>query len=176
MRKMILLFSSICLLTTVETYAQKLEKDETDKFTKNVIKATSWEKLTGKGGMSALFTNFRIKKVNEIIWFELKMMMNNEIYSISENNEIIFLFENNETLTLYNNEFQVACKGCGAPGFVGSEGYGTHTYYILTKEQINIFKKNIIKSVRIYNTDTYVEGDCTKANKVLLKCFELIGE
>jgi hypothetical protein len=176
MRKTILLFAGILLFTSLKTFAQTLEKDKIDKFTKNEIKATSWEKLIGKGGMSSLFTNFRISKVNETIWFELKMMMNNKIYSINQNNQIIFLFENEETLVLVNNEFAVACKGCGAPGYVGSEGYGTHTYYLLNNDQIEILKKNIIKSVRIYNSETYVEGDAEKVNKTLLKCFELIGK
>jgi hypothetical protein len=176
MRITILNLAIILLFLNSHSYAQKLIKDEKDPFTKDKIKTTSWEKLIGKGGMSSLFTNFRINKVNKTIWFELKMMMNNEIYTINKNDQIIFLFENDETLVLYNNESVVACKGCGAPGFVGSEGYGTHTYYILSLDQIEIFKKNIIKSVRIYNNNTYVEGDTEKANKILLNCFELIDE
>ncbi|MCZ2278328.1 MAG: hypothetical protein LC117_10410 [Bacteroidia bacterium] len=176
MKKYISLTVVMLAVLINQTYSQKLEKNETDKFTKKTIKATSWEKLIGKGGMSSLFTNFRIQKVDETVWFELKMMMNNKIYSINEKDQIIFLFENDSTLTLYNNESTVACKGCGAPGFVGSEGYGTHTYYLLTKNDIAFFKRNKIKSVRIYNSETYVEGDAEKANKILLRCFELIGE
>ena len=100
--------------------------------------------------------------------------MNNEVYSIHENDQIIFLFENDSTITLYNNESTVACKGCGAPGFVGSEGYGTHTYYLLSESDISTFKRSKINSVRIYNSKTFVEGGAEKANSTLLKCFELM--
>ncbi|MFM9008508.1 MAG: hypothetical protein ACKORE_08005 [Bacteroidota bacterium] len=175
MRKSIFMLIALMYVTSTPN-AQKLEKNEVDKFTKKSIKATSWEKLIGKGGMSSLYTNFRLRKIDETIWFELKMMMNNKVYSILENDQIIFLFDTEETLTLYSNESTVACKGCGAPGFVGSEGYGTHTYYRLTKEAIEMFKKNTIKSVRIYNSETYVEGDTEKANSALMRCLELIGE
>lgn len=175
MRKDLLMLIALMNLTSI-SFAQKLEKNEVDKFTKKSIKTTSWEKLIGKGGMSSLYTNFRLRKIDETIWFELKMMMNNKIYSILENDKIIFLFDNEETITLYSNESTVACKGCGAPGFVGSEGYGTHTYYRLSHEAIDLFKKNTIKSVRIYNSESYVEGDTEKANSSLLRCLELIGE
>lgn len=176
MKKYISIISILFLASINEISAQKLEKNEIDKFTKKSIKATSWEPLIGKGGMSALYTNFRIRKIDEKVWFELKMMMNNEIYSILENDQIIFLFENESTLTLHNNESTVACKGCGAPGFVGSEGFGTHTIYKLTKEDIETFRMNKLIGVRIYNSESYVEGEITKANASLKKCLDLIEE
>ncbi len=174
MKKIKILSIIILLVSWIAGHGQKLEKNEIDKFTKKNIKETSWEKLTGKGGMSSLYTNFRISKIDTKIWFELKMMMNNEIYSINENDQIIFLFENDSTITLFNNEAKIACKGCGSPGFVGSEGYGTHTYYELTENDIANFKRNKIIKVRVYNSDSFVEGDAEKVNTPLRKCFELI--
>jgi hypothetical protein len=108
----LLVFCSLILTSSV-SYGQKLAEDKIDKFTKNAVKRTSWEKLIGKGGMSSLYTNYRISKINENYYFELKMMMNNKIYSVNENDKIIFLLGNDETIVLTNNKFEIACKGCG---------------------------------------------------------------
>ena len=73
-------------------------------------------------------------------------------------------------------ETQVASKGAGATGYVGSEGWGTHTIYQLTEENISKFKANVIKSVRIYTSEKYVEDDVSdKLSKSINKCLELIN-
>lgn len=174
MKKSILFFIVTLLISCTSIFGQKLKQNEVDKFTKKTIKTTSWETLIGGGGMTSLMTNFRIKKVDETVWFELKMMMSGKIYSIREKDQIIFLFEDNSTVTLYNHESTVTCKGCGAPGFVGSDGYGTHTYYLLSADDIAALKKNKIVGIRIYNSDSYVERDAKNVSKVLLKCFSLV--
>jgi hypothetical protein len=163
-----------CALTT--SFGQELKEDKVDKFTKKAVKKTSWEKLIGKGGMSSLSTNYRISKIDNDKFFELKMMMNNKVYSVNKGDKIIFLFTNDETVELSAMETQVASKGAGATGYVGSEGWGTHTIYQLTEENISKFKTNIIKSVRIYTSEKYVEDDVSdKLSKAINKCLELIN-
>jgi hypothetical protein len=175
MHKLFLL-SFLGFLSFSQLFGQKLKQDEVDKFTKKSIKATSWENLIGGGGMSSLFTNFRIRKIDENVYFELKMMLNGKIYSIYENDKIIFLLDNDSTITLYNIESSVACKGCGATGFVGSDGYGTHTRYLLSDIDIDSFKKNKIAGIRIYTSDSYVERNTNQVTPVLLKSLSLVGK
>ena len=48
MKKAVLFLCSLIYFSCFHAVAQKLEKNEVDKFTKKAIKATSWEKLIGK--------------------------------------------------------------------------------------------------------------------------------
>jgi hypothetical protein len=161
-----IIFALLIIFSSVVLQAQSLEKNEVDEFTGHTVKQTSWE--TFNNSMS--FTGyFRISKINESYFFDLKMMIGSKIFSIDQGQEFMFKLSNDEVIILKNLEYTIACKGCGAKGFAGSQGYGIQTSYVLTPDQVQaLFQKDIIK-VRIYTNDGYVENDLKSKNSIKIK-------
>ncbi|HQX30613.1 MAG: hypothetical protein IPI00_15440 [Flavobacteriales bacterium] len=162
----LLLLFVTCTLTTS---AQKLDEDKVDEFTKVAIKRTTWEKFVGGGGMATLSTHIRLSKLNERVVIELKMIRSNTVYSIDESANLMFLFANGDVVTLHNNEFALTCSGCGATGFVGSTGMGTHTRYPIGEEDIAKMSKDTIAKVRIYTNDGYIERDVSNKESAMVQ-------
>lgn len=172
MKKVI--FIIITTFISINGIAQKLERDEVDEFTKDSIQETSWEKLAGKN-MSSFCANFRLKKVNGNVWFSLKLMMNNSIYSIDKGEKLIFLFDDKSTYELTNSEYTLTSKGGGAIGHGGSEGWGTQTNYLLGNDFNEQFRTKKVTKIRVYTSEGYTEKEVDKGfNDRLRKCIELL--
>lgn len=138
------------------SYGQKLEENKVDDFTKSTIKRTSWETLNSTMKFTAFF---RVSKINDAEYFDLKLMMLNKIFSITEGQEIMFKFDDDEILTLKNSKTAVTCTGCGARGFSGSAAPGISVSYQMNKEQKALLATKKITKIRIYTSDGYIEND-----------------
>ena len=158
--------------TSSLTFGQKLVTNKIDGFTNSSIKRTSYERLNWS---TSFVGYFRISKINENTYFDLKMMINTSVFSINKGQEIMFKFFSGEIIKLPNIEYAITCTGCGAKGFAGSEGQGIKVSYILEKEQFEKLKNNIVETVRIYTTDGYVESSIAeKYYKKLQKALILV--
>lgn len=157
--------------------AQKLTEDKMDEFTKVWIKRTSWAALTKNPGSAKAYRSaFRICKINDKVFLDLKMMLGDKVYSINEGDPIMFLFESGEVVKIYSNEFAITSIGAGAEGYGGSSELGTNTTYDLSPEVIEKIQNGKIKKIRIYISDSYIEQeDKRNADKHLKRCLTLIN-
>lgn len=145
--------------------AGQVLEEKVDEFTKVKVVNTSWTELIGGGPMSSLCTNFRLLSVDSGVFFlELKMMLGGKVFAIAKGNPIMFLFEDGSTVSFENLNYEVACKGCGAVGFSGSEAYGTSTNYRVNLVAIETLSKKKPTKVRVYTSEGYVEREVKAKN------------
>jgi hypothetical protein len=163
-RKLITLLTLLTLFT-VATYAQELEENKIDEFTNIKVKRTSWETLNNTMEFTAYF---RISRLNDIDYFDLKMM-NAGIFSIGKGQELMFKLSNGEIVKLQNIEYAITCTGCGAIGFGGSAGQGIQVSYLIDKENFEKLKSNSVVKIRIYTNSGYVENDTKEKNAKKIK-------
>lgn len=165
------------LLSFNVSKAQKLTEDKMDEFTKVWIKRTSWAALTkDPTSMKPYRSAFRVCKINDKVFLDLKMMLGDKVYSINEGDPIMFLFESGEVVKIYSNEFAITSTGAGAEGYGGSSELGTNTTYDLSPEVIEKIQTSKIKKIRIYISDSYIEQeDKRNADKHLKRCLTLIN-
>ncbi len=135
---------------------QVLKENKVDDFTNNTIKRTSWESINMTMQFAAFF---RISKINDNTFFDLKMLKGKSVFSIDEGQELMLTMSNQDIVKLPNLEYTVTCLGCGAKGLVGSKCQGINVSYPLTNEQIEVLKTYTGKKLRIYTNDGYVEND-----------------
>lgn len=167
----ILLFNSVCTLN-----AQKLIENKFDEFEKIHIKKTSWCALMKRSGSARPYrAEFQLCKKDTLVFLKVKMMLDNEIYSINKGDKISFLLDNENVVSLYCNQYVITGYGDGAVGYGGSANYGTEANYILTKENIQNLLSGIIKKIRIETSLGYIdEIDKRKVDLHLKKCIELV--
>ncbi len=144
----------LMVLTTTLLFGQS--RDEIDKFTGKRIQETDWYNIAG-GGFKFKCVNIRAGKIDSTAYIDLKLMMNNTIYSISRGDEFMFKLANGNTITLKSLDYQITCKGCGATGFVGSDGWGTNTRYYLSKPDLIDLALGTVTDFRIYTSKGYLE-------------------
>lgn len=162
----------ICL--SFQILGQELVENKIDDFTNNTVKRTSWETIN----MTMKFTAyFRISKINDNFYFDLKMMIGTGVFSIGEGQEIMFKLSDGEIIKLPNLEYAITCTGCGAKGFSGSQAQGIKVSYGITPEQIKKLKNNLAIKIRIYTNDGYVENDLkSKYYKKVQKAISLVNK
>ncbi|MDJ1505206.1 hypothetical protein [Xanthocytophaga agilis] len=171
-KKTLVILMTVMLGTTSLAFSQTLEENKVDEFTNNKVKRTSWEALN----MTMKFTTyFRISRINDQDYFDLKMMKGAGVFSIDKDQEIMFKLSNGEFVKLPNLRYTVTCTGCGAKGLAGSTGQGIEVSYPINKEQFEQLKNNIVVRDRIYTTDGYVEDDTKEKNaKKISEALKLI--
>jgi len=165
------------LFVSIICKAQKLAENKTDEFTKSVIKRTDWTSFTKKNGSNRPFrSDFRISKIDENIYFELKMMLNDKVYSVKEGDEIMFLMEDESVISIKNISYTLTSHGEGATGYGGSANLGTHTKYLVSDENVKKLSEGKIKKIRVYTSLGYFEQeDKYHVTAHLKKYFELVN-
>jgi len=154
--KKALILSIILIATLIQVSAQTLTQNETDEFTGSTVKHSSWETLNASMKYTAYF---RISKINDFYYFDLKMAIGSTVFSIDKDQEIMFKLSNGKIIKIPNLEYTITCEGCGARGYVGSGIQGIQVSYNLTSEQIKELKNNSIVKIRIYTNIGYVENN-----------------
>lgn len=159
--KRLLLITVLTILTfTMNVIAQKIQTNKVDKFTKQLIVETSFEKIVSdksilgpSGGrlMKNIWIAFR--QVGDKEYLRLKWCTNNVI-ALSENANIIFLDSDGNTYIFKNSDFTVAGKGEGTVGVWGSALYGLNIYMI---GDCSAIKDKDITDMRINTTDGYID-------------------
>lgn len=156
----LLIITTICLSGN----AQKIKRNEIDKFTKKQIVETSFEKIVSdKNAMNkmlgadsgGLHKNIWIAfyQNGETSYLRLKWSCNS-VLALSGNSDIIFLDSDGNTYTFDNTSFTVAGRGEGATGFVGSAIYGLDIY---ATGDLDALKNKTITDMRIHTTDGYMD-------------------
>ena len=169
-----------CISLCVSVNAQKIKVNEMDKFTKQQIIETSFEKivsdnklLSPSGGrlMKDIWIAFR--KVGDMEYMRLKWCTNN-VLAMDSAAKVIFLDDNGNTYTFLNTEFTVAGEGEGTVGLFGSALYGLNIY--LTGDYSALEGKNIT-DMRIYTTDGYIDFELNKkARNTIAKTYKVFKD
>lgn len=156
--------------------AQKLQENKIDEFTKALVRRTNWIDLhKKKGSWRPHKSVYQVERVNNTININVKMMLNNTVYSVNEGDAMMFLMTDGTVVTLKNKTYQLTTYGVGAPGYVGSDNLGTECKYEVTNEDIKLIQSGIIKKIRIYTSQGYVEqNDDENVSKTLKKALDLV--
>lgn len=165
MKKHIYCFLTCVVLGVSSVNAQKIKVNEIDKFTKQQIIETSFEKIvsdknvlgsTGGRLMKNIWVAFR--KVGETEYLRLKWCTNN-VLSLSKNADVIFLDDKGNTYTFQNTEFTIAGQGEGTVGAFGSALYGLNIYLA---GDCSALEGKVITDMRINTTDGYIDFTLNK--------------
>lgn len=157
--------------------AQKIKTDEIDKFTKERIVETSFEKIVSDknimgsiGGrlMKDIWIAFR--QVGNNTYLRLKWCSNNVI-ALRENADVLFLDKNGNTYIFKNTKFTIAGQGEGTVGFAGSALYGLNMYLTGNCSEL---KDKIITDMRINTTEGYIDFSLSKkGSEIIAKTYEI---
>lgn len=141
----LILVFSVCYLSAC---AQKLERNEQDKYTKSDIKETSWFKLKTK------FTQVlacRAKKINETRYLELSISMH-EVFRYDEGDIAYLLLENGTTV-------EIKCIRGGVADY-NYDKYATYWngkyLFALTDSDFDNLKTNKLIGVRVNLGESYL--------------------
>ena len=164
------------LLISNISFAQKIEDNKTDDFTKSKIIRTSWEWLSKAGMFKGTFCHVRVSYVSGTYFLEFKTMEALPVVeSISKDADVMIKLENDSVVTMNNLEFTLSCAGCGAVGLNGAYAEGLQFSTIIDKDDFDDLIKYKIKKYRIYLSDGYIEMDIDpKRSDIIAKEIKLI--
>ena len=182
MKKVLLL---AVLIISANAFCQKITKNQIDKFTKKRIIETSFEQIVSEKNVLTLMNqgkgNGSIKKsfalsfesVNDSVFLRLKWA-SDAVVAVATDAKLILLNDKDETFTFKSASYSIAGKGAGATGFYGSAQYGLDLYFY---GDVSKLQSQIIKSMRIYTTDGYIDLDINKDKTDLFsKLYALLKE
>ena len=168
------------LFASLNSFAQKLDENKIDSFTKDTVKRTSWENLISKSFTSNKGNAyFRISKINQHYFFEFKYFdLSGSVFSISENDKLMLKLENDSIYTLKNLKYTITERGAGAIGLYGSAVIGINASYI-NLDDIGfktLMGKKVIQ-IRFYTSLGYLEYDIQSKNaEKLINAVKLINQ
>ena len=163
MKKILLI---LLFIFSINSFAQKIEKNELDEFTKDLIIETEWQTLTSEFGG---YSYFRIKKINDFTFLELRFFLKDGFYSIKKGDKLMLMKENKDVFEIYAIDHYISCIGCASVGLVGSKAFGIRPAYIISEESLNQLKKSKIIKFRIYTADGYRDFELTEKKDKRLK-------
>lgn len=136
-------------------FGQKININEVDKFTKERIIETSFEKVVYDKSFDSRFVNYMkniwiaFRKVGNHEFVRIKWC-SKEVIAIDKDSKVFLLDKEGNTYIFNNTEFTVAGKGEGTIGKWGSALYGLDLY--LTGD-IHDLNGKIITDIRICTTN-----------------------
>jgi len=164
----------------MSSFSQKLKVNEVDKFTKQKVLETSFEKIVSDNNLMGstggrLMKNIwvAIKQVSGTNYLRVKWCTNN-VLALGEGAHIILLDKEGATYKFENTSFTVAGVGKGTVGMFGSALYGLDIYLTGDFEALN---GKEITAMRIHTTDGYIDLDlASKAKSIISDEYKLIKE
>lgn len=163
------------ILSFFIAHAQKIDEMKVDEFTRDTIKTTSWEIFY----QSFTYCNhFRVVKVNNAKFLELKFLLNNAIFSVNTKDILYLKLENDSILSFNPMQYVITERGAGAIGINGIGTYGADIKYIpsINKYFDNLKTYNVVK-IRFNTSDGYYEFDISKKNSAKIrKALTIIDE
>lgn len=148
-----LIIAFLCLLPVFAS-AQKLERNEIDKYTKLSVKETSWFLLKMR---FASQMSCRVKQINGQRFLDLSVSFPS-VFRIDEGDKAYFLFDNDSTV-------QLECIKGHVADYIHTQ-YASHwnakALYQLSDDDYNTLQRNTLIGVRIGLGDEYDTFDNIK--------------
>lgn len=138
------------LISLTQASAQKLIRNETDRFLKVHVKETSWEVLIMP------FRNAlrqRIKSIDGKKYLELRVTLHG-VFRIDEGDNAYFLFDNDKSIP-------IKCTRGAVAGFETDYWYGDFLYEITPEWENAVLNSNLV-AVRVELADEYKVFDNAK--------------
>lgn len=161
------LFILLLLLFSISAQAQKIKVNKTDKFTKEKVVYTSYEKISSEpfiGTQTGKNIWMCFGRENGLNMIFIKWLTN-DVRLVRINSNVIFLDDNDNT-----HEFTVSDYSSGrGEGTVGALGMDLWGIRLLLLGDISVFKNNLMTSVRLYTTDGYFDYKIKKGNAKKMK-------
>ena len=153
----------LLLMFSINIQAQSIKVSKTDKFTKDKVVYTSYEKISSEPLIMG-------RQLGKTIWIcfghenGLDMMlmkwMSINVYIAKRNeSKVIFLDEDDNTHIFTISDY-AAGHGEGTVGALGMDSWGIR--YLLLGD-LSVFKNKLMTSVRIYTTDGYFDFKIKKS-------------
>ena len=165
----------LLLMFSINIQAQSIKVSKTDKFTKDKVVYTSYEKISSEAfigtqtGKNIAICFGRENGLNMI----LMKWLTADARLVSVNSKVVFLDEEDNT-----HEFTVSDYASGrGEGTVGALGMDLWGLRILLLGDLSVFKDHIMTTVRIYTTDGYYDYKIKKsAAEKARKAYRLFGK
>lgn len=163
-----LLLIAFCLISTLLS-AQKIKKNEIDKFTKSEIIETSSETLFTQTKAREYFKfEFNIKKTNEKYTLGANIYLGT-IEKYDENSGVSLLLDNGEQLYL-----ETLYTGLGSTMY-SSGSFIFSTVFELSNEEVEMLKAHKITDIRIkYLGGHYDRSLKSKKQELIMKMLNLV--
>ena len=153
----------LLLMFSINIQAQSIKVSKTDKFTKDKVVYTSYEKISSEAfigtqtGKNIAICFGRENGLNMI----LMKWLTGDARLVSVNSKVVFLDEEDNT-----HEFTVSDYASGrGEGTVGALGMDLWGLRILLLGDLSVFKDHIMTAVRIYTTDGYYDYKIKKVQQ-----------
>ena len=144
--------------------AQKIKVNEIDKFTKERVIETSFEKIVNDKSFDSRLVKYMknvwiaFRKVGDNEYLRLKWC-SKEVVAVDKDAKIMILDKDGNTYTFNNTSFTLAGEGEGTVGMWGSGLYGVDIYAI---GNCSILKNKIFTDIRIVSTEGYFDFEIDK--------------
>lgn len=159
-----LLFFVLFVFCTITVSAQKITKNEVDKFTKSQVVETSMESLYSVNLLGTGYCNkfeFCIRKTDTIYTMPANILMK-EIVKYTENDGVTFLLDNDDVVSLKTN-----FTGIGGESW--AKGYWFRTSFILSESDVNKLKEHKVTAIRINYLDGHYDKELKGKKQELIR-------
>lgn len=158
------------LFSPILSIGQSIKTNKIDKFTKQRIIETSFEKIAMKNGGGVWIAFQRIGEIEAVF---LTINSRRSIMGVSEGADLIFLDNDENTYTFKNRHREISSHGPGTMGYVGTSEYYIDLYF---EGDLSVFKDKEFSQFRIYATGGYIDynisSNAPKKIKELYKVYE----
>lgn len=169
--KKILFLIFACFLVS-SSYAQRIKKNEVDKFTKTKVVETTWESLYSVNFMASGFIykfDFCIRKAGDLYVMPANILLK-EIEKYDEHSGVTFLLDNEETVVL-----TTVFTGIGAEKF--GNGYYFETSFNIDATDVQKLKEHKITNVRVSYLGGHYDKELKgKKQELVMKCLQLVDK
>ena len=162
----------LLFMFSIGIQAQSIKVSQTDKFTKDKVVYTSYEKISSEAfigtqtGKNIAMCFGRENGLNMI----LMKWLTADARLVSVNSKVIFLDEEDNTHTFTVSDY-ASGRGLGTVGALGMDLWGIQ---LLLLGDLSAFENHTMKSVRIYTVDGYFDFKIKNgASKKLMKAYNL---
>ena len=173
-------FLMLCLVALITgnstAFAQKIKVNEIDKFTKEKIIETTFEKIVKDKSFDSRLVKYMkniwiaFRKVGDKEYLRLKWC-SKEVIAIDKDAEIILLDKDGNTYTFKNTSFTLAGEGEGTVGSWGSALYGVNIYAI---GNCSVLKDKVFTDLRIVTLDGSFDFEIDKkATETISKTYSV---
>lgn len=160
------LFFILALLLPIVANAVKIKTDEIDEFSGKRTVITSWEAVAN----TMIHIRFRYQNDNQYLDFKF---VTNSSFVIPDKGELLFKSSQGNTTEFNSVKMYAGSVGGGATGLAGSQQWGISATY---KGDLEWFKDNDARLLRVYETDGYVDKKISESEgRNLKKLYELFN-
>ena len=155
-------------LTTHVASGQQLTRNETDEFTGDKVKETSYEILIEN---LKIVCKLRMTNLNDSTFIMTMALIPglNQANSIAKDAILFLKLTDGSVVELRNMEYALACLGCAATTVINNDVMGFKVKYAVSKNNLEKLKSSGLKKIRIYTSTDYIESDIKDQRADVLK-------